>query len=161
MVKAAMVSDNKGNASLLDKDNFSTRVKAARVSDDKGNRQMIVPTTMLSSLLAGISLRAQVGRGPAVHAPEVYPGGKVAFRLRAPGAKWVAASLSSQRVAMGKDGQGSKYPPPLPATMEATTEAPHPDLHAETFSADGANINDPGNRLFESSYGGASQSISG
>jgi len=54
---------------------------------------MILRSTILALALAGASLWAQPGRGPApVRSPEVSAGGKVTFRLRAPNAKEVAVT---------------------------------------------------------------------
>src|ERR1035437_9090359 len=96
----------------------------------KASPQMIFRTTILSLTLAGASLWAQPGRGPAaVRSPEVSPDGKVTFRLRAPNAKEVAVTGIGQRLAMQKDDQG---------VWSATTEALQPDLYTYAFSVDGA-----------------------
>jgi enterochelin esterase family protein len=116
----------------------------------KGNRQMMFRTTILFLTLAGASLWAQPGRGPAVRSPEVSPDGKITLRLRAPNAKEVAVTGIGQRLAMQKDDLG---------VWSATTEALQPDLYTYAFSVDGATFNDPGNPLFKTSYGSAGQSM--
>src|SRR3954470_18957699 len=101
---------------------------------------------ILLCLIAGASLWAQPGRGPApVQSPEVSADGKVTFRLRAPNAKEVAVTGIGQRLAMTKDDQG---------VWSATTEsALKPDLYTYMFSVDGLSIVDPGNGQFKTSFG--------
>ncbi len=116
----------------------------------KGSRQMIFRTTILSLTLAGATLWAQPGRGPAVRSPEVSPDGKITFRLLAPNAREVAVTGIGQPLAMRKDDQG---------VWSAATEALQPDLYTYVFSVDGATFNDPGNPLFKTAYGSAGQSM--
>jgi hypothetical protein len=112
---------------------------------------MIFQIMMLSLMLAGVSLRAQVGRGPAVHTPEVASDGSVATRLTAAGAQKVVVCGIGERLAMWKDEQRA---------WSAATVDFDSDLHADASSVDGGNFNDPGNRLFKSSYGSAGQIVS-
>jgi enterochelin esterase family protein len=111
---------------------------------------MKIRTATLILTLAGASLWAQPGRGPAVRSPEVSPDGKVTFRLRAPNAKEVAVTGIGQRLAMQKDEQG---------IWSATTDVLQPDLYTYAFSVDGANVYDPANGLSKTSYGTAGQSM--
>jgi enterochelin esterase-like enzyme len=112
---------------------------------------MILRSTILSLTLAGASLWAQPGRGPApVRSPEVSADGKVTFRLRAPNAKEVAVTGIGERLAMVKDEQG---------VWSATTAPLQPDLYTYSFSVDGATFDDPGNPLFKTASGSAGQSM--
>ena len=111
---------------------------------------MKIRTAILTMMLAGASLWAQPGRGPAVRSPEVSPDGKVTLRLRAPNAKEVAVTGIGQRLAMTKDEQG---------IWSATTDVLQPDLYTYAFSVDGATVNDPANALSKTSYGSAGQSM--
>jgi enterochelin esterase-like enzyme len=111
---------------------------------------MKIRTAILLLTMAGASLWAQPGRGPAVRSPEVGADGKVTFRLRAPDAKEVAVTGIGQRLAMQKDEQG---------VWSATTDTLQPDLYTYMFAVDGATVNDPGNPLFKTSFGSAGQSM--
>jgi len=105
---------------------------------------------ILLCLIAGASLWAQPGRGPApVQSPEVSADGKVTFRLRAPNAKEVAVTGIGQRLAMTKDEQG---------VWSATTEL-KPDLYTYNFSLDGVSVMDPANRERKTGWAGVGNSL--
>jgi hypothetical protein len=93
-------------------------------------RRMIFRNMMLSLVFAGVGRRAQTGRGPALHTPDVSLDREVTL-LWAPGATEVAVTSIGQRL---------------------------PDLYRYAFSVDGANFNHPGAPLFKGSIGSAGQS---
>jgi len=121
-------------------------VKEVMVNDDY---RPMFPITMLSSITAGVNLRVQAGRGPVVPTPEVSLASEAPL-LWTPEAKEVDVTGIGQRLRIQKDDQG---------VWSATSEArqPEPDLYTDEFSVDGANFNDPVNRLFKSSYRSAGQ----
>jgi len=85
------------------------------------------------------------GGGGAVKSPEVASDGKVTFRLRAPGAKEVAAVVSGgRRLPMQKNEQG---------VWTATSDVLPPDYYTYTFNVDGGSMNDPSNRQVQTSFG--------
>ena len=86
------------------------------------------------------------GRGaPPVKSPEVNADGRVTFRLRAPNAKEVAATVSGNRLIMQKDDQG---------VWSVTSDVLAPDYYTYSLVVDGTSINDPANRQVQTSYAG-------
>jgi enterochelin esterase family protein len=86
------------------------------------------------------------GRGaPPVKSPEVSADGRVTFRLRAPNAKEVAATLAGNRLVMQKDDQG---------VWSVTSDALAPDYYTYSLVVDGTSINDPANRQVQTSFAG-------
>jgi enterochelin esterase-like enzyme len=86
------------------------------------------------------------GRGaPPVKSPEVGADGRVTFRLRAPNAKEVAATLAGNRLLMQKDEQG---------VWSVTSEVLAPDYYTYSLAVDGTSINDPANRQVQTSFAG-------
>jgi enterochelin esterase family protein len=79
-----------------------------------------------------------------VQSPEVAADGRVTFRLRAPSASAVAASLGQTRLPMTKDEQG---------VWSVTSDALKPDYYTYALDVDGARINDPANRTVQTSFG--------
>jgi len=80
------------------------------------------------------------GRGaPPIKSPEVAADGRVTFRLRAPNAKEVAASVAGNSLAMQKDEQG---------VWSVTSSAFTPGM------VDGTSLNDPSNRQVQTSFNG-------
>jgi enterochelin esterase family protein len=90
-----------------------------------------------------------VGRGgrgaAAVKSPEVGADLRVTFRLRAPNAKEVAASLAGNSLPMQKDDQG---------VWSVTSSALSPGMYTYSLVVDGTSINDPNNRLVQTSFNG-------
>ena len=86
------------------------------------------------------------GRGaPPVKSPEVGADGRVTFRLRAPNAKEVAATLAGDRLLMEKDEQG---------VWSVTSGVLAPDYYTYSLAVDGTSINDPANRQVQTSFAG-------
>jgi enterochelin esterase-like enzyme len=85
------------------------------------------------------------GRGAApLKSPEVGADRRVTFRLRAPNAKEVAVTISGKRLDMTKDDQG---------VWSVTADPLAPDIYTYSMTVDGATINDPSNRQFQTSFG--------
>ena len=73
--------------------------------------------------------------------PEVQSGGRVTFRLNAPGAKEVRVRCEGVKAtAMQKDDQG---------VWSLTTDPLEPDLYAYSFNVDGLRVIDPANPLLK------------
>ena len=88
---------------------------------------------------------------PPVTSPEVSAGGKVTFRLRAPGAREVLVrGITPTPLTMQKGADG---------VWSATTDALKPDLYAYAFVVDGLGIVDPSNTRFRPSYHAVSLSL--
>ena len=86
------------------------------------------------------------GRGaPPVKSPEMAADGRVTFRLRAPNAKEVAVAMGGNRLAMQKDEQG---------VWTVTSDVLAPDYYTYALVVDGTSINDPANRLVQTSFAG-------
>src|SRR4051794_4201272 len=92
-------------------------------------------TLLLLSISAAICF-AQ--RAPAVQSPEVHADGRATFRLHAPAAQKVSASIEGAKEALPlqKDEQG---------TWSVTTDALAPDLYGYSFEVDGVHVVDPSN----------------
>jgi enterochelin esterase-like enzyme len=93
---------------------------------------------LLSPVLSSLTLTfafAQTPPPPPVHSPDVQPGGRVTFRLRAPSAQKVTVSLEGSKgpLAMQKDEQG---------VWSVTTDPLAPDMYGYSFEADGVRIVD-------------------
>src|SRR5512146_571898 len=73
--------------------------------------------------------------------PDVQPGGRVTFRLRAPNAKEVQLHCEGvSATTMTKDDSG---------VWSLTTQPLEPDIYAYSFSVDGLHVIDPGNPLLK------------
>jgi len=83
--------------------------------------------------------------GAAVKSPEVAADGRVTFRLRAPNAKEVAATVAGNSLPMQKDEQG---------VWSVTTSALAPNYYTYSLVVDGTTINDPNNRQVQTSFTG-------
>jgi enterochelin esterase-like enzyme len=89
---------------------------------------------------------AQGGRGAGpVKSPEVGVDRRVTFRLRAPNAREVAASIGGKRLPMQKDEQG---------LWSVTSDPMAPDIYTYSMVVDGASMNDPSNRQAQTSFTG-------
>ena len=86
------------------------------------------------------------GRGaPAIKSPDVAVDGRVTFRLRAPNAKEVAASVAGNSLTMQKDEQG----------VWSVTSSPFtPGIYTYSLVVDGTSLNDPSNRQVQTSFNG-------
>ena len=85
------------------------------------------------------------GRGAAVRSPEVGADRRVTFRLRAPNAKDVAASVGGGTLPMQRDDQG---------VWSVTTDPLEPNFYTYSLVVDGTSLNDPGNRQVQTSWNG-------
>ena len=86
------------------------------------------------------------GRGAAaVKSPEVLADGRVTFRLRAPNAREVAATVSGNTLPMHKDEQG---------VWSVTSAVLAPGIYTYSLVVDGTSINDPNNRQVQTSFTG-------
>src|SRR6185436_20560421 len=75
------------------------------------------------------------GRGaPAIKSPEVAADGRVTFRLRAPNAKEVAATVAGNSLPMQKDEQG---------VWTVTSSSFTPGMYTYALVVDGTSLNDP------------------
>ena len=84
------------------------------------------------------------GRGAApVRSPEVSDDGRVTFRLRAPNAREVAATLAGNSLPMQKDEQG---------VWSVTSGPLAPGIYTYSLLVDGTSINDPNNRQVQTSF---------
>ncbi len=90
--------------------------------------------------------RAGAGRGgfaAPVRSPEVSEDRRITFRLRAPNAKEVLATIGQQRIPMEKNEQG---------VWTGTTDAMEPDIYEYAFVVDGLRIPDPANGQMKTSF---------
>lgn len=83
------------------------------------------------------------GGGAPIRSPEVAADGRVTFRLRAPMAKDVVASIGPVRLSMEKNDQG---------IWSATSDVLKPDYYTYSFIVDGTAMSDPGNRQVQTSF---------
>jgi enterochelin esterase family protein len=83
--------------------------------------------------------------GGAVKSPEIAADGRVTFRLRAPNAKTVAATVGGNNLAMQRDEQG---------LWSVTSSAFAPGIYTYSLVVDGTSINDPNNRQVQTSFTG-------
>jgi enterochelin esterase-like enzyme len=81
----------------------------------------------------------------AVKSPEVGADGRVTFRLRAPNARQVAASVAGTNLPMQKDEQD---------IWSVTSSAFTPGIYTYSLVVDGTSINDPSNRQVQTSFNG-------
>ena len=82
--------------------------------------------------------------GGAIKSPEIGVDGRVTFRLRAPNAKTVAATVAGNSLAMQKDEQG----------VWSVTSPFTPGIYTYSLVVDGTSINDPNNRQVQTSFTG-------
>jgi enterochelin esterase-like enzyme len=89
---------------------------------------------------AAAAVYAQQQPPPRVVSPEVHSGGRVTFRLRAPGADQVAVAIETlpNPTPLAKDAEG---------VWRVTVGPLEPDFYAYTFQVDGARVLDPVNRM--------------
>lgn len=83
--------------------------------------------------------------GAAVKSPEVGADGRVTFRLRAPNAREVAASIAGNSLPMQKDEQG---------IWSVTSGVLTPGIYTYSLIVDGTSLNDPNNRQVQTSFTG-------
>ena len=87
-----------------------------------------------------------LGRGGGtVKSPEVGTDSRVTFRLRAPNAREVAASLAGNSLPMQKDAQG---------VWSVISSVLAPGIYTYSLVVDGTSINDPNNRQVQTSFSG-------
>jgi enterochelin esterase family protein len=87
-------------------------------------------------LLAGTTMLEGEPQAP-VRSPELEPGGRVTFRLRAPNAREVVLNLEGEKPQPMQRGDGSVW--------TLTTRALEPDFYGYKFLADGVRLLDPSN----------------
>jgi hypothetical protein len=81
--------------------------------------------------------------GAAVKSPEVSADGRVTFRLRAPNAREVAATLAGNSLPMERNEQG---------VWSVISSALTPGIYTYSLVVDGTSINDPNNRQVQTSF---------
>jgi len=105
---------------------------------------LVVSVLILGPIVEAAQAGRGGGRGAAIRSPEVAADGRVTFRLRAPNAKEVLVSLRGNRLPMTKDEQG---------VWTATSDVLTPDYYTYSLIVDGTTINDPNNRVAQTSFG--------
>jgi enterochelin esterase-like enzyme len=85
------------------------------------------------------------GRGAAaIKSPELTADGRITFRMRAENAREVVVTIGGKRLPMEKNDQG---------VWTATSDVMRPEYYTYAFVVDGNPINDPSNRMVQTSFG--------